>query len=324
VSTVAPFSISRVLNAPRSLVYQVNTDAAHLAKWLSPAGFEVIKAALDLRVGGTYHYGLKSPDGKEMWGRQVFREIVPNERLVYIQSFSNPEGGLERHPFSPTWPLEMWAMTTFEDAGAGKTRLTVTWRPHEADEAAIATFDAGRPGMEQGFGGTFAKLESYLASLTAAVPSGSELVEYPTPTELKFTRVLRAPRTLVWRCHTEPERLAKWWGPQGFTITIHEIDVRPGGVWRLTLHGPDGRDYPNKIVYRELVEPQLLDYDHGDFEHVRFHVRTEFLEHGEDTKLVSRMTFASQAQRDATAKYAVDGHASTMQRLDDLLAQLAR
>ena len=57
---------------------------------------------------------------------------------------------------------------------------------------------------------------------------------------------------------TDPEHVAKWWGPTGFTNTIYEMDVRPGGVWRFVMHGPDGIDYQNKIVYIEVVKPERL------------------------------------------------------------------
>jgi uncharacterized protein YndB with AHSA1/START domain len=167
MNAVAPFIISRVLNAPRSLVYVVHTDPTHLAQWMSPEGFRTVHADMDLRVGGRYHYGLEGPNGHQMWGLQTFREIVPNERIVFIQSFSDKDGGETRHPMAPTWPLEMFATTAFEDAGQGKTRLTISWLPHNSDEAGNATFDSARNGMEHGFAGTLAKLESYLKTLQA-------------------------------------------------------------------------------------------------------------------------------------------------------------
>src|SRR5437762_10893451 len=139
-----PFEISRVLNAPRELVYKVHTEPGHLARWLSPEGFESIKAVQEFRVGGTYHYGLKGPGGMEMWGKQVYLEIVPNEKIVYIQSFSDKDGGLARHPLSPTWPLEMHATATFEDLGRGKSKLTISWKSHNSDDAGRATFDGAR------------------------------------------------------------------------------------------------------------------------------------------------------------------------------------
>src|SRR3954466_10279724 len=100
---VKPYSYSRVFNAPRELVFKVNTDPQHLMKWFGPAGATVIKAQMDLRPGGIYHYGLRMPDGSEMWGKQTFREVKAPEKLVLIQSFSDANGGLTHHPMSPTW-----------------------------------------------------------------------------------------------------------------------------------------------------------------------------------------------------------------------------
>jgi uncharacterized protein YndB with AHSA1/START domain len=160
-----PFSISRTFKAPRALLFKVQTQPEHLAHWLSPEGFVNIHTAMDFRVGGSYHYGLRGPDGSEMWGKQVYREIVPNEKLVLIQSFSDKDGGLTRHPMAATWPLELLATTTFEDAGPGETKLTITWQPHNSDAAGEATFYGAKDGMTQGFNGTFAKLEAYLAKI---------------------------------------------------------------------------------------------------------------------------------------------------------------
>ena len=67
--------------------------------------------------------------------------------------------------------------------------------------------------------------------------------------ELVMTRVLDAPRDLVYEAWTNPRHIAQWWGPKGFTNTIHEMEVKVGGVWRFIMHGPDGTDYPNKVVF---------------------------------------------------------------------------
>jgi len=165
MTQIQPYSISREFKAPRALVYQVSTDPAHIAKWYGPAGAVVIHSKMDLRPGGSYHYGLRMPDGMEMWGKQVYREIVAPEKLVYIQSFSDKDGGVTRHPMSATWPLEMLATTTFDDLGGKLTKMTVSWLPFNADDTAIDTFDAARPGMDQGFEGMFASLEAYLGTL---------------------------------------------------------------------------------------------------------------------------------------------------------------
>ena len=159
------FSISRDLTAPRALVYEVLTEAKHLANWWSAEGFRTIYSAMDFRVGGTYHYGLEGPGGMQMWGLQRFLEIAPKERIVLIQSFSDRDGGLARHPMAPDWPLELLSTTTFADIAPGMTRITINWRPYNSDEAGIRAFEAGRPSMTGGFDGTFKKLETYLAGL---------------------------------------------------------------------------------------------------------------------------------------------------------------
>ena len=77
------------------------------------------------------------------------------------------------------------------------------------------------------------------------------------------TRVFDAPRELAFEAWTNPKHLVQWWGPNGFTTTIRAIDVRPGGIWRFVMHGPDGVDYENRIVYNEIVKPERLVYSHG-------------------------------------------------------------
>src|SRR5260370_13865221 len=76
--------------------------------------------------------------------------------------------------------------------------------------------------------------------------------------ELVITRVLDAPRELVFRLWTDPKHMAQWWGPRGFTNPVCEMDVRPGGAWRIVMRGPDGFEYPGRGVYREVVEPERL------------------------------------------------------------------
>ena len=92
------FVISRVFDAPRDLVWRCFTEPEHMKQWWGPKGFTVLASKMDLRVGGTYHYGMKAPDGGTMWGKFVYREIVPQERLVFINSFSDEKGGITRHP----------------------------------------------------------------------------------------------------------------------------------------------------------------------------------------------------------------------------------
>lgn len=142
--------------------------------------------------------------------------------------------------------------------------------------------------------------------------------------EITITQVFDAPRELVFNAWTDPKRIVQWWGPQGFTTTIHEMDVRPGGVWRFIMHGPDGVDYPNKVVYSEIVKPERLVYDHGEKGRSGFfHMTVNFAEHGKKTRLTMQMLFESVAERDRVVKEynAIEGGKQTLERLAQHLAK---
>ena len=163
-STDQAFVITRTFDAPRELVFGVWTEPEHLKQWFSPKGFTVIAARMDLRPGGVYHYGMRMPNGREMWGKWIFHEIVAPERLVFIDSFSDEQGGLTRHPFSPDWPLEMLSTITFAGQDGG-TMVTIRWAAHNATEVERKTFEDGRKSMQQGWTGTLDQLTDYLTKL---------------------------------------------------------------------------------------------------------------------------------------------------------------
>jgi uncharacterized protein YndB with AHSA1/START domain len=156
------FTITRVFDAPRELIWKLWTDCTHLVHWWGPKGFTVRHCKMDLRPGGLFHYCLVSPDGDDMWGRFVFREVEAPERLVFIVSFSDEAGGITVHPLSPTWPREILSTVTFAGRG-GKTEVTVRWQAFNATDVERKTFEEGQPSMQQGWTGTFDQLESYLA-----------------------------------------------------------------------------------------------------------------------------------------------------------------
>jgi uncharacterized protein YndB with AHSA1/START domain len=160
-----PFVITRDVDAPREVVFQAFTDPEHLKHWWGPKGFEVIASDMDLRPGGRYLYGLKAPDGSVMWGLFRYREIEAPERIVLVNSFSDENGGVTRHPWSANWPLLMRSVFSFEDLGNGKTRITISWAPINETGEERQTFDQGRPSMTQGWTGTFENLDIYLATL---------------------------------------------------------------------------------------------------------------------------------------------------------------
>lgn len=143
---------------------------------------------------------------------------------------------------------------------------------------------------------------------------------------LTTTRLIEAPRTLVWRAFAEPERLRQWWGPDGFTNTFYEFDMKPGGTWRFMMHGPDGTDYPNKIVFREVVEAERLVYDHsGDGEAEKSDHRfigTILLEDVDGkTKVTLSLAFETVEEFEKSADFgATEGGKQTLARLAEHVA----
>ena len=160
------FVLTRVLQAPLQAVWDAWTQPQHLARWMSPAGMEVISAQMDLRPGGRYLYGLRMPGGAEMWGRWLFREVQPPRRLVWVHGFSNPAGEATRHPMAAQWPLEILStLTLSEHAGIGRgTALHLHWLPINASAEERKVFTDGHASMAQGWGGTLQQLVEHLAS----------------------------------------------------------------------------------------------------------------------------------------------------------------
>jgi uncharacterized protein YndB with AHSA1/START domain len=123
--------------------------------------------------------------------------------------------------------------------------------------------------------------------------------------EIRIIRMYDAPVRAVWDAWTDAEQTAKWWGPRGFTLTTHSKDLRPGGMWRYTMHGPDGVDYPNNTIYHEVEPCAKLVYDHGgsDDRPPMFRVTVLFSEVDGKTKMDMTMTLPSPEAAEETAKF---------------------
>jgi len=118
--------------------------------------------------------------------------------------------------------------------------------------------------------------------------------------ELLITRELNAPVELVWEAWTTPEHIANWWGPTGFTNTISKMEMKPGGEWDLVMHGPDGTDYRNKSVFKEIVKYKRIVYEH--ITGPKFIATIEFEDRGEKTYLRWHMLFETREQFIQTVK----------------------
>lgn len=162
-------------------------------------------------------------------------------------------------------------------------------------------------------------------------------MKIPTPSpedtadrEILVSRIFHAPRELVWQAMTDPEHVIHWWGPRGFTNTIKTMDVRPGGVWELTMHGPDGVNYPNKSVFKEVVKPERIVYSHGGGREngpgAHFIATWSFDRiDANQTKLTIHMVFPSAKDRDFVVREfgALEGARQTLERLSEHLRKMA-
>ncbi len=144
---------------------------------------------------------------------------------------------------------------------------------------------------------------------------------------LKITRLIHAPQAMVWRAFTDARHIHNWWGPNGFTTTTSEMDVRVGGMWRYVMHGPDGTDYVNWIRYSKVQMPSMLEYAHGgdDPDHAVFHARIEIVAKSATQTLVTLgLIFDSNEQRDAMANFgAIEGGRQNLARCAAFMAHAA-
>jgi uncharacterized protein YndB with AHSA1/START domain len=147
--------------------------------------------------------------------------------------------------------------------------------------------------------------------------------------EIVIEREFDAPRELVWEAWTDPKHVVEWWGPDGFTTTIEKMDVRPGGVWKHVMHGPDGTDYPNQSTFTEVVKPERIVYSHGGGRKggpgAQFVATWTFEALGRKTKVTICMVFASAEARDTVVREygAIEGGRQTLGRLAAYLEKMA-
>jgi uncharacterized protein YndB with AHSA1/START domain len=245
------YLLTRMFDAPVAMVYKAWTDPHQFARWWGPHTFTNAVPEMDLRPGGRYRMKMISPEGDEYPMEGNFEEVVPEKKLVLIMN-------LEGHP--PLWhelynqarktpagtalPLVRTTIT-FEDVN-GKTKLCVEQRlGNNRDRDGFIDL-----GTADGWAQSFAKMDSLLATLS-------------TEREFVHLRTLNAPRALVWEAWSNVEHVSKWWGPNGFRNTFTRFDLRTGGEWIYTMHGPDGTDYPNWMRFDKVEPLAHIVYTHG-------------------------------------------------------------
>ena len=143
---------------------------------------------------------------------------------------------------------------------------------------------------------------------------------------ISLTRVYDAPLQAVWEAWTNPEEVAQWWGPRGFTLTTHSRDLRTGGHWHYTMHGPDGTDYPNKSIFKEIVKNERVVFSHAGGTQEKggasFEASWTFEDLGGKTRVTIRSVFPTKEAREHVVKEyrAIEGGHQTLGRLEEFLA----
>ena len=287
-------SLTRIYEARRERVFAMWTEAEHLARWWGPDGFSAPQVTSDARPGGALTIVMAGPDFEQTMEAH-YREVDPPRKLVVESVVPGPGG----RPF-----LESCHTVTFVDLGE-RTEVTVVARAKVFTPEGLGALEGMRAGWSQ-------SLQCLEDALSGAVDR-----------QVVLTHLYDAPPEVVFSLWTTGEDLVKWWGPEGFSLTIHEIEVRPGGRWRFTMHGPDGTDYPNTIVYDQVLPGERLVYTHGNPHDPDppFSGVVTFEEMAGGTVLSLRLVFASAEARDRVVeKYgAIEGGNQTLGRLAALL-----
>lgn len=284
--------LEREFDAPRELVFAAWTEPERLAQWWGPKMFTNPVCRVDARAGGEIYVDMKGPDGTvyPMSGR--FEEIKAPELLVFTTAALNAAGEAM---------FEMLHRVEFRKQGT-KTAVRVESGP------TMTTSEAAKylKGHETGYRQSLDKLDELLSG-------GRQIIA---------TRVFDAPRELVYNMFTDAEHISNWWGPHGFTTTTSKMDVRSGGEWLHVMHGPDGRDYPNRIVYVEVTPPERLVYDHVS--EPFFRAMTSFIDRQGKTEVRFATEFETAALRDRVVKEfgAEQGHLDTLARLEEELNKM--
>jgi uncharacterized protein YndB with AHSA1/START domain len=232
---------TRILEAPRELVWKVWTDPQHKAQWWGPTGFTTTTQEHDVRPGGRWRFTMHGPDGRDYANLVTFLEVSPPSRLVYKHG---GERDLE--------PVNFQTTVTFEamPGEPNRTRLTMraVFPSAKAREFVAREYNAVEGGKQ-----TIARLAEHVEALARATPrTGSE--------PFRIRRVVRAPRELVWKMWTERDHFAKWFGPKGCTLSVERFELRPGGVVLYTMHWKGAAAMGGKWVMRAVQAPERLEF----------------------------------------------------------------
>ena len=288
----------RIIDAPAELVYSAWIEPSHVERWWGPNGFSTHNVVLDPRPGGQVSYVMRSPEGVDYACKGEFLEVERNRKIVVRCAPLDQDGN----------PV-VWVVNSTELFAEGsKTRLKLTAVVEDTtDPIALAMAS----GMDEGWSQSLDKMAKF--------------AEGDGRYEIVASRLISAPATLVFDAFSDPDNITHWWGPQGFRTTTHSMDFKVGGNWLFTMHGPDGTDYPNKVVYTSIERVAKIAYDHGtpdEFPMFRAEIRFDELPGG--TRVILLLVAPTVESRDYMAGFgAIEGAHDTLSRLAQLVENQA-
>ena len=228
------FYVSRTFAAPRDLVWRAWTDPRLVAQWWGPRKYVTEVKEMDFRVGGKWRFLNKGVEGAnhEFFGE--YREITAPEKIVQTFSFMD-------------FPLAMETMTLTDQGAYTQMSIASRFVSIQMRDAMVGS------GMQEGATETYERLDAVLAALQG--PSAPLVGR-----ELNLTRVIDAPRELVWKAWTDPKMMAAWWGPHAFSTPKCEMDVRVGGKLAIVMSNPLFGDLPMTGEFTEVEPPERLAF----------------------------------------------------------------
>jgi uncharacterized protein YndB with AHSA1/START domain len=289
--TSEPLVVERVFDAPIETLWKAITDANQISRWY----FEMENFRPE--IGCEFRFVVEH-EGHTYDHRCKITELVPQKKIAYTWRYHDQEG------------ISLVTMELFREGSKTKLKLT-----HTGLETFPSTLPFARENFERGW--------------TSLI--GDSLKDYTEniEREIFLSREFNAPRELVWEAMTNPKHVIHWWGPRGFTTTTEQMDFRVGGIWKHVMHGPDGVNYPNEKVFKEIVPLEKIVFSHGGRREngpsVDAIATWTFDKIAEcKTRVSLRMVFPSAAERERVVKEfgAIEGGKQTLERLGEYLAKM--
>ena len=277
----------RTLAVPPALVWRCWTEPALLCQWFCPKPWSVSEAVIDLRAGGRFFTMMRGPDGEAVPNEGSFLEVVPDRKLVFTDIFAADFAPLAQVQSGAQ--LGFAAILTFDPDRSGTTRYRAVVRHRTAADAEKHR----KMGFHDGWGTAATQLE--------------ELAKTLEDHQISLTRLIAAPPATVWRAFTDPALLPQWFGPDGFTCTTKEIDLRQGGVWRFDMVG-HGMTFANRHRYTLHQPFERIEFlmDGDDDAEAPMRVVVTLAPEGSATRITQVITLADAAAKAEKLAFGAD------------------